>query len=88
MIDFSKMNDPKEREKRKNARIELELKLAAREKANKFMVAKLFEMFENGEIQDEYDCGFISSMNYRINAGLPLTDRQEAYLEKCFHEKY
>lgn len=88
MVDFSKMNDPAKREERKKDRLEMEKRMAAREKANRLMVVKLYEMVEYDKIQDEYDRGFISSMNYRIGAGLPLTDKQEAYLEKCFHEKY
>ena len=88
MVDINKLNNPVEKEKRRKARIEHEKKLAEREKANRYMIAKLHEMLENDKIQDEYDQGFITSIYARINAGLPLSEKQEAYLEKCFHEKY
>lgn len=88
MVDFSKFNDPVEKEKRRNARLEMEKRLEAREKANRVMAAKLYELVENDRIDNEYDVRFITNVHARINAGLPLSDKQENYLDKCFHNKY
>lgn len=88
MVDFNKFNDPLEREKRRKARLELEQQMEARAKAHRFMAVKLYEMVEHDKISDDYDKRFITNVHARIGAGLPLSDKQEAYLEKCFHEKY
>lgn len=88
MVDFSKMNDPVEREKRKKARLEMEEKLKAREKAYRFMATKLYELVENDRIDNDFDVRFITNVHARINAGLPLSEKQENYLEECFHNKY
>lgn len=88
MVDFSKFNDPVEKEKRRNARLEMEKRLEAREKANRVMAAKLYELVENDRIDNEYDVRFITNVHARINAGLPLSDKQENYLDECFHNKY
>ncbi len=59
-----------------------------KEKANLHMVNYLFQLVENDRITDAYDRGFITRMRNLVHNGLELSDRQEAYLEKCFHEKY
>ena len=63
-------------------------KTKKREEANRFMASKLMEMVENDKINSDYDRDFICSCMARINAGIPLSDNQEVYLEKCFHHKY
>jgi len=88
MVDFSKFNDPEERKKRREARLEMQRKLEQREKAMRLMAAKLYEMVENDRIDNEYDVRFITNVHARINAALPLSDKQENYLEECFHNKY
>lgn len=58
------------------------------EEANRFMVKKLFELLENDKIDSEFDQGFVRSCVARIYAEKPLSDKQQAYLEKIFHNKY
>jgi hypothetical protein len=62
--------------------------LTARDKSNKFMAAKLLEMVENEKITWDFDCGFIRSCVARLEQGLSLTEKQDAYLDKLFNEKY
>ncbi len=88
MVDFNKFNDPVEKEKRRNARLEREKQMEAHEKACRLMAAKLYELVENDRIDNDFDVRFITNVHARINAGLPLSEKQENYLEECFHNKY
>lgn len=88
MVDFNKFRTPEQRGKMRE-RMEAESKLRnEKDEANRFMAAKLLEMVDNDKIDSDYDCGFIRNVMARINSALPLSDKQEAHLEKCFHCKY
>lgn len=62
--------------------------LSARDKGNRFMASKLLEMVENDKINSDYDCNFIRSCISRLDQGLPLTEKMNEYLNKCFYDKY
>lgn len=88
MVDFNKLSRNVKSGKMRE-RIAAESKIRnEKDEANRFMAAKLLEMVENDKIDSDYDCGFIRSVMVRINSGLPLSEKQEAHLEKCFHERY
>lgn len=88
MIDFKKLNTPEFKERAKQYREQRENELEQKHKTNKFMIDKLHNMVENGEILSGYDCNFIRSVFSRVCIGLPLTDKQEKYLDEIFHNKY
>ena len=88
MIDFEKLRSPEAKANMEQRRKEREVLNKKRDHANKFMASKLMEMVENDKIDNEFDEGFIRSVHARIASGCFLTDKQEAYLEKCFHHKY
>jgi hypothetical protein len=84
MIDFKEMMKPENLEKARKAREAYEKQIEAELKAQKFMHGKLLEMVRGGEIDSDWECEFIRSLSYRINAGLPLTDKQDAKLTQIF----
>lgn len=88
MVDFSKLKDPAYKAKLKAQREAHEHMLDQQHKANLFMVDKLYKMAEQGQIEDDYDLSFISSVKNRMAASLPLTKKQEMFLSKLFHDKY
>lgn len=88
MVDFSKIRDPKYKWRIAEERKQREAELDQKDKANVFMAAKLHELVENDKITDDFDIGFINSIYSRTRAGMPLTENQERYLEKCFNVKY
>ena len=56
--------------------------------ANVFMVKKLKALVDDGTIENEYDEKFINNIHSRLTHGMPINEKQEAYLETCFHDKY
>lgn len=63
-------------------------KVKKQEEANRFMLKTLIELLDNDKIDSEYDQNFLRSCAARFYADLPLSDKQQAYLEKIFHHKY
>jgi hypothetical protein len=57
-------------------------------KSQRRMASTLLEMVENEKITSDFDCGFIRNVVARLDKGLPLTEKQEEHLDKCFHERY
>lgn len=88
MVDFNKMRDPEYKKRMEESRKQREAELDQKDKANIIMAAKLHELVENDKITDDFDIGFINSIYSRTRAGMSLTEKQIAYLEKCFHDKY
>jgi glutamate racemase len=56
--------------------------------ANKRMCSTLLELVENEKIDNDYDKEFIERVNTLLTQGKVLSENQEKYLEKCFHDKY
>jgi peptidoglycan/xylan/chitin deacetylase (PgdA/CDA1 family) len=88
VVDFNKLRDPEYKKRIAEDRKQREAELDQKDKANIFMAAKLHELVENDKITDTFDVGFVNSVYSRTRAGIPLTDKQVAYLEKCFNDKH
>lgn len=58
------------------------------EEANLFMVKYLKKALDNDEVESDYDQKFISNAYFRVTKGMELSDKQQKYLEECFHNKY
>jgi peptide deformylase len=88
MVDFAKMSTPEAREQAKQDREIREKLLDQRDKANRFALDALYAMVVDGEIDNEYDVSFIKSIHTRLKQFTPLTEKQEAYLDELFHNRY
>jgi len=84
MVDFSKKGIKSMRERLKER--------AATEnsvmKSNREMAKRLLEMVENDKIDNDFDVGFIRSVHAQLAMGRSLSEKQQAHLDKCFHDKY
>lgn len=54
---------------------------------SKGLDSKAAELYGQVELMSDYDSEFMESVIKRLYVELPLTDKQEAYLEKLY-EKY
>lgn len=63
-------------------------KLSQQQKGNTMMTKKLMELVNDGTIDNDYDIEFIQKVYEKTQAGINLSEKQEAYLEKCFNDKY
>ena len=53
------------------------------------MCDKLWNMNFDGDVKlSDYDQQFVNGVRARLIAFIPLTDKQEKYLEEIFHNKY
>ena len=88
MVDFNKLRDPEYKKTMKERLAKQQEVLTQKDRANKHMCKVLMEMIDNEKIDNEYDVEFIQKVNGKLKFGIPLSEKQEAYLEKCFNIKY
>jgi len=67
---------------------QLQKKYDEKDKANRKMISYLSELLENDKITNDYDKDFIRSVEARINQDIPLSEKQQAHLDKCYHDRY
>lgn len=85
MVDFRKLGKPKSM---KDQVKKLSERVKKQEEANRFMVKRLFELLDNDKIDSEYDQQFITNCAARVYGDIPLSEKQQTYLDKIFHNKY
>ena len=83
MIDFSKLNTPEANETLKQTREIRKQLLMEQDRATRFMLDYLLN--EISELND-YESEFVKSANGRFSAGVALSEKQEAVLNKIFHK--
>lgn len=85
MVDFNKLAN-RTPEERKAARSQLDSEYKAKEKRIKLMADKLYEQISCGNIENKWAEEFVNSVQVRINAGLPLSEKQISKLEELFDQ--
>jgi len=60
--------------------------IQAKHDRTKFMLEKLEDQLARGSIENSFAEEFVPSIRARLNAGIPLTDKQLSTLEKLFEQ--